>query len=175
MTSFFVTKAKAKAQLVGIKAAMTLLPAPRPTVFSGEGAALKLCQAMATFGHKNVLIVSDKILNNLGVLKPLEARFNELGVKVAIYDGVMPDPTMSITEACLQHYKTAHCDSVLAVGGGSSIDVAKVVALAASTQKTPQQLVGILKGRKASSPLYAIPTTAGTGSEVTVGGPHGDF
>ncbi|MBK6756699.1 MAG: iron-containing alcohol dehydrogenase [Moraxellaceae bacterium] len=169
MTSFFVTKAKAKAQLVGIKAAMTLLPAPRPTVFSGEGAALKLCQAMATFGHKNVLIVSDKILNNLGVLKPLEARFNELGVKVAIYDGVMPDPTMSITEACLQHYKTAHCDSVLAVGGGSSIDVAKVVALAASTQKTPQQLVGILKGRKASSPLYAIPTTAGTGSEVTVG------
>ncbi len=169
MTSFFVTKAKAKAQLVGIKAAMTLLPAPRPTVFSGEGAALKLCQAMATFGHKNVLIVSDKILNNLGVLKPLEAKFNELGVKVAIFDGVMPDPTMSITEACLQHYKTAHCDSVLAVGGGSSIDVAKVVALAASTQKTPQQLVGILKGRKASSPLYAIPTTAGTGSEVTVG------
>ena len=169
MTSFFVTKAKAKAQLVGIKAAMTLLPAPRPTVFSGEGAALKLCQAMATFGHKNVLIVSDKILNNLGVLKPLEARFNELGVKVAIFDGVLPDPTMSITEACLQHYKTAHCDSVLAVGGGSSIDVAKVVALAASTQKTPQQLVGILKGRKASSPLYAIPTTAGTGSEVTVG------
>jgi alcohol dehydrogenase len=75
MTSFFVTKAKAKAQLVGIKAAMTLLPAPRPTVFSGEGAALKLCQAMATFGHKNVLIVSDKILNNLGVLKPLEAKF----------------------------------------------------------------------------------------------------
>ncbi|MCB1659611.1 MAG: iron-containing alcohol dehydrogenase, partial [Pseudomonadales bacterium] len=169
MTSFFVTKAKAKAQLVGIKAAMTLLPAPRPTVFSGEGAALKLCQAIAIFGHKNVLIVSDKILNDLGVLKPLETKLQELGVKVAIFDGVKPDPTMSITQACLQQYKAAHCDSVLAVGGGSSIDVAKVVALAATTGKTPQQLVGILKGRKASAPLYAVPTTAGTGSEVTVG------
>ncbi len=169
MTSFFVTKAKAKAQLVGIKAAMTLLPAPRPTVFSGEGAALKLCQAMATFGHKNVLIVSDKILNDLGVLKPLQAKLQEFGVKVAIFDGVKPDPTMSITQACLQQYKAAHCDSVLAVGGGSSIDVAKVVALAVTTNKTPQQLVGILKGRKASAPLYAVPTTAGTGSEVTVG------
>ena len=167
--SFLLTKVTSKAKLVGIKAAMTLLPAPRPTVFSGEGAALKLCQAMASFGHRKVLIVSDKILNNLGVLKPLEAKLQALGVKVAIFDGVMPDPTFSITEACLQYYKTENCDSVLAVGGGSSIDVAKVVALAASTHKTPQQLVGILKGRKASSPLYAIPTTAGTGSEVTVG------
>ena len=72
MTSFFVTKAKAKAQLVGIKAAMTLIPAPRPTVFSGEGAALKLCQAIAGFGHQKVLIVSDKILNSLGVLRPFQ-------------------------------------------------------------------------------------------------------
>lgn len=167
--SFLLTKVTSKAKLVGIKAAMTLLPAPRPTVFSGEGAALKLCQAMASFGHRKVLIVSDKILNNLGVLKPLEAKLQALGVKVAIFDGVMPDPTFSITEACLQYYHVENCDSVLAVGGGSSIDVAKVVALAASTHKTPQQLVGILKGRKASSPLYAIPTTAGTGSEVTVG------
>ena len=169
MTSFFVTKAKAKAQLVGIKAAMTLIPAPRPTVFSGEGAALKLCQAIAGFGHQKVLIVSDKILNNLGVLRPLEAKLNELGVKVSIFDGVLPDPTFSITEACLQYYKTENCDSVLAVGGGSSIDVAKVIALGATNNKTPQQLVGILKSRKPSSPLYAIPTTAGTGSEVTVG------
>ena len=167
--SFLLTKVTSKAKLVGLKAAITLLPAPRPTVFSGEGAALKLCQAIASFGHRKVLIVSDKILNNLGVLKPLEAKLQALGVKVAIFDGVMPDPTFSITEACLQYYKTENCDSVLAVGGGSSIDVAKVVALAASTHKTPQQLVGILKGRKASSPLYAIPTTAGTGSEVTVG------
>lgn len=167
--SFLLTKVTSKAKLVGLKAAITLLPAPRPTVFSGEGAALKLCQAIASFGHRKVLIVSDKILNNLGVLKPLEAKLQELGVKVAIFDGVLPDPTFSITEACLQNYHLENCDSVLAVGGGSSIDVAKVVALAASTRKTPQQLVGILKGRKASSPLYAIPTTAGTGSEVTVG------
>ena len=169
MASFFVTKAASKAKLAGLKVAMTVIPAPRPTVFSGEGAALKLCQAIAGFGHQKVLIVSDKILNNLGVLRPLEAKLQELGVKVAIFDGVLPDPTFSIAEACLQHYHVENCDSVLAVGGGSSIDVAKVIAIAATNKKTPQQLVGILKSRKPSSPLYAIPTTAGTGSEVTVG------
>ena len=83
---------------------------------------------------------------------------------VAIFDGVLPDPTFSIAEACLQHYHMENCDSVLAVGGGSSIDVAKVIAIAATNKKTPQQLVGILKSRKPSSPLYAIATTAGTGS-----------
>lgn len=169
MTSFLVTKAKAKAQLVGIKTAMTLIPAPKPTMFAGEGASFKLCQAVGDFGHQHILIVSDKILNQLGVLAPLVEKLQASGVKASIFDGVLPDPTLSIVEACLQHYKAAGCDSVLAVGGGSSIDVAKVVALAATNNKTPQQLVGILKGRKASSPLYAIPTTAGTGSEVTAG------
>ncbi|MCB1657488.1 MAG: iron-containing alcohol dehydrogenase [Pseudomonadales bacterium] len=169
MSSFLVTKTKAKAQLVGIKAAMTLIPAPKPTMFAGEGASLKLCQAVGDFGHQHILIVSDKILNQLGVLSPLVEKLQASGVKTTIFDGVLPDPTLSIVEACLQHYKVSGCDSVLAVGGGSSIDVAKVVALAATNNKTPQQLVGILKGRKASSPLYAIPTTAGTGSEVTVG------
>ncbi|PTQ89003.1 iron-containing alcohol dehydrogenase [Agitococcus lubricus] len=169
MTSLFLTKAKAKAQLVGIKTAMTLIPAPKPTVFSGEGAALKVCQAIAGFGHRHVLVVSDKILNNLGVLAPLTQTLESHGVKATIFDGVLPDPTQSIAVSCLQQYKNAGCDSVLAVGGGSSIDVAKVVALAATNNKTPQQLVGILKGRKASAPLYAVPTTAGTGSEVTAG------
>ncbi|MCP5175538.1 MAG: iron-containing alcohol dehydrogenase [Moraxellaceae bacterium] len=148
---------------------MTLIPAPKPTMFAGEGASLKLCQAVGDFGHQHILIVSDKILNQLGVLSPLVEKLQASGVKTTIFDGVLPDPTLSIVEACLQHYKVSGCDSVLAVGGGSSIDVAKVVALAATNNKTPQQLVGILKGRKASSPLYAIPTTAGTGSEVTVG------
>ena len=136
MASFFVTKAASKAKLAGLKVAMTVIPAPRPTVFSGEGAALKLCQAIAGFGHQKVLIVSDKILNNLGVLRPLEAKLQELGVKVAIFDGVLPDPTFSIAEACLQHYHMENCDSVLAVGGGSSIDVAKVIAIAATNKKT---------------------------------------
>ncbi len=169
MSSFLVTKTKAKAQLVGIKAAMTLIPAPKPTMFAGEGASLKLCQAIGDFGHKHILIVSDKILNQLGVLSPLVEKLQASGVKATIFDGVLPDPTQSIAEACLQQYKVAGCDSVLAVGGGSSIDVAKVVALAATNNKTPQELVGILKGRKATAPLYAVPTTAGTGSEVTVG------
>lgn len=167
--SFFMNKATAKAKLVGVKAAITVLPAPRPMVFAGEGSALQLCQALAGFAHKKVLIVSDKILKDLGVLQPLINKLNELGVQVAIFDSVLPDPTESIANKCLQAYQQERCDAVLAVGGGSSIDVAKVAALAATNSKTPKQLVGIFKGRKPSAALYAIPTTAGTGSEVTAG------
>ncbi|KZZ79530.1 alcohol dehydrogenase, partial [Oleiphilus sp. HI0132] len=62
-----------------------------------------------------------------------------------------------------------NCDSVMAIGGGSSIDAAKVIALAASNEVSPRDLVGILKGKKPSAPFFAIPTTAGTGSEATIG------
>jgi alcohol dehydrogenase len=170
MASFLVTKAKAKAQLVGIKAALKLIPSPKPTMFAGENASLKLCKAIGDFGHQHILIVSDSILNQLGVLAPLMAALKAHGVKASIFDGVLPDPTHNIVAACLLQYQKLACDAILAVGGGSSIDVAKVVAVAATSHKSSHDLVGILKSTQAAAaPLYAIPTTAGTGSEVTSG------
>lgn len=147
---------------------IALLPENKPTVFSGSGSSLQLTRAIAQLGAQKVLVVTDKILNELGLIEPIKSSLEAQGVEVVVFDGVEPDPSFKVVDAGLAALKLNQCDTVLAVGGGSSIDSAKVMALAAANDKTPRQLEGMLKARKPSLPLYAIPTTAGTGSEVTV-------
>lgn len=142
---------------------------PRPMTFTGEGSGLQLCENIVNLGLKKVQIVSDKVLNEIGVLAPLAKKLESQGVQTFIFDGVKPDPTHSVCTECIAHFNSNDCDAVLAVGGGSSIDVAKVVALATANNKTSKQLIGLLKGWKAPKPFFVIPTTAGTGSEATLG------
>ncbi|MEC8428268.1 MAG: iron-containing alcohol dehydrogenase, partial [Pseudomonadota bacterium] len=157
-----------KLVMVFTRLLVMLLPENKPTVFSGPGSSLQLADSMAQLGAKKVLVVTDKILVELGLIDPIKARLEEQGVEVAIFDGVEPDPSFKVVDAGLAALKQERADSLLAVGGGSSIDAAKVIALAAGNDKTPKQLEGKFKARKPALPLYAIPTTAGTGSEVTV-------
>lgn len=168
MTSM-ATILRAKAQLVAIKFVTRIVPAPRPLVFVGKDSAIQLCSTINQLGVKRVLIVTDKILEGLGVIQPLEFKFREYGIEPLIFSGVTPDPTVRVIENGVQMLQAQRCDGVLAVGGGSSIDAAKVIALAASNSKSPQQLIGIMKARKPALPLFVVPTTAGTGSEVTIG------
>jgi alcohol dehydrogenase len=160
---------KAKTQLAAVKAITMVIPAPRPLVLVGADSALKLCTTISQLGMKQVMIVTDGVLLGLGVITPIEAEFHKLGVKTTVFAGVKPDPTFQVVHEGLSLLKSSGCDSVLAIGGGSAIDAAKVMALSMSNNKSPEQLVGILKGRKPSLPLFVIPTTAGTGSEVTIG------
>ncbi len=150
------------------KLLVMLMPEYKPTLYSGSGSALKLTESMAQLGSKKVLIVTDKILVELGLVEPIQKSLIKQGLEVVIFDGVEPDPSFKVVEDGLAVLKDNKCDSVLAIGGGSSIDSAKVMALSASNNKSPRNLVGILKGKVPALPLYAIPTTAGTGSEVTV-------
>lgn len=167
--SSLATRIKSKAKLAAIKVAITVLPAPRPIVLLGEDSALRLCTTISHIGIKKVLIVTDGILFKLGVIDPIAAALTDNGVASAVFSGVKPDPTFSVVEQGLAMLKAEGCDAVLAIGGGSSIDAGKVIALSHSNNKHPRDLVGILKARKPSLPLFVIPTTAGTGSEVTVG------
>lgn len=167
--SKLITVLRSKAQLAALKLAVNVLPSPRPIVLLGSDSALQLCRTISHVGAKRVLVVTDAILQGLGVVSPLETKLQEYGIDVVVFSGVTPDPTVRVVEAGLAVLRSGHCDAVLAVGGGSSIDAAKVIALAASNKKEPRQLVGILKARKPSLPLFVIPTTAGTGSEVTIG------
>ena len=167
--SQLMTIVKAKAQLAALKFAMNVIPAPRPVVLLGAHSSQKLCETISHIGAKRVLLVTDAVLFKLGMLTPLVQRLNELGIQTEVFSGVLPDPTLDVVEQGLAQLRATMCDAVLAVGGGSSMDAAKVIALAAGSQKTPQQLIGILKGRKPALPLFVIPTTAGTGSEVTIG------
>jgi alcohol dehydrogenase class IV len=155
--------------IAGLKALVKVLNIPKPTVLTGKDSSIKLCESIANFGLKNTLIVTDKPLYDLGVLDVMLKTLDKMGAKYTLFLDVEPDPTFSVVEKGLVAYRSSNCDSVLAVGGGSSIDAAKVIALAASNGVDPKKLVGILKGKKASAPFFCVPTTAGTGSEVTIG------
>lgn len=167
--SQFATIVKAKTKLAALKVVVAILPAPRPIVLLGAQSSQKLCDTISHIGARRVLVVTDAVLVKLGMITPLLQRLTELGIETELFSGVTPDPTVDVVEKGLAQLRASQCDAVLAVGGGSSIDAAKVIALAAGNQKTPQQLIGILKARKPSLPLFVIPTTAGTGSEVTIG------
>jgi alcohol dehydrogenase len=141
---------------------------PRPTLFVGPGAAVRLCRSMGQFGFKRVVIVTDAVLVRLGLVEPLQRALEAQGIDVAVHDGITPDPTYPVLAAGHDAVKAHRSDAILAVGGGSAIDAAKVIGAMVVTGKTPAQLIGMLKVSKPMLPLFAIPTTAGTGSEVTV-------
>lgn len=159
---------KSLPKLSALRALGLVLSLPRPLVLFGEGSALRLCQSIADQGFRRVLIVSDEVLAGLGTLVPLEQALTARGVRVAIFTGVRPDPTFEVVEAGLAATRAHQADALLVVGGGSAMDASKVVALAATTGKSPRQLVGVLKGRKPSLPLFVVPSTSGTGSEASV-------
>jgi len=154
--------------LLTLKKGIVMAPQPRPAIYVGAGASLDLCKAIGHFGLKNVLIVTDKPLVELGLLNDAIARLNSLGVATHIYDGVLPDPTVHVVSTGLEMLHKQNCDAVLAIGGGSSIDTAKIIALAGANKLSVLECVGLKKGKVPALPLFAIPTTAGTGSEVTI-------
>jgi alcohol dehydrogenase len=141
---------------------------PRPTLFVGPDSALRLCASIGQFGFKRVMIVTDAVLVKLGLVEPLRSALAAQGIDVAVHDGITPDPTYPVLQAGYEAVKAHRSDAILAVGGGSAIDAAKVIGAMAVTGKSPVKLIGMLKVSKPMLPLFAIPTTAGTGSEVTV-------
>jgi alcohol dehydrogenase class IV len=127
-----------------------------------------LCEAIAQMNTRRVLIVTDAMLVEIGLLNDIEAKLNELGVECFIYDGIEPDPTVDQIERGLDMLKERECEAILAVGGGSPIDAAKVIAARATNDKPIRKMEGLFRVFRATLPLYAVPTTAGTGSEVTI-------
>ena len=118
---------------------------------------------------QSVLLVTDSFLHSSGATAGLEAMLSENGVACTVYDGVCANPTVKNVEEALALYHQNGCRCLIAFGGGSSIDCAKAVgARAAYPKRTLEQLKGILRVLRRIPPLVAIPTTAGTGSEVTL-------
>ena len=158
-----------KGYIAGLRALVAVLNIPKPTVFMSKGSSLRLCESVSQFGLRKILIVTDQMLYDLGVLDKMLAELTKLGTSYSLFTDVKPDPTFDVVEAGLKQYRKDDCDAVMAIGGGSSIDAAKVIALAATNEVEPRELVGILKGKVPSAPFFAVPTTAGTGSEATIG------
>lgn len=151
-----------------MKVATFILPFRQPQLFTGAGSSLQLCEAMAKDGHKTVLIVTDAMLVELGLIKPMQDKLDALGITTVLYDGVKPDPTMEQIETGAKLFKDKGCDAILAIGGGSSIDAAKIIAARAKPSLPIRWMEGLFRVLLGIKPLYVVPTTAGTGSEVTI-------
>lgn len=147
---------------------MKFITLPAPLVYTGAGSSASLCRAIAGFGHKRVLVVTDKMLVELGLVAEATAELDKLGVHVAIFDAVLPDPDFAQVDAGIDHCRQHQCDAVLAIGGGSSLDAAKIIALCAGTDQSPRDVLGFFKVSNRGLPNYCLPTTAGTGSEATM-------
>lgn len=145
------------------------LPIPRPTLLVGPGSSGRLGQAVAGFGHTKLMIVTDAMIVQLGLLKSLTDALEAGGAEYAVFDEITPDAPIPLVERAIDFYRAAGCDAIVAVGGGSSMDAAKAVAVAIANPGKPlRKLAGYFKGLRTPVPVYAVPTTAGTGSEVTV-------
>lgn len=117
------------------------------------------------FAPARVLVVTDSILIKLGKLESILASLDEVGIAYRIFDGVIADPPESVILQATEHALQA--DVIIGVGGGSSMDTAKLVAVLATQQQALSEMYGVDNIRCARKPLVQIPTTAGTGSEVT--------
>lgn len=152
----------------GLKVAAYVLPLPKPTLFSGPGSIHELTEAIADLGFKKLLLVTDDGLVKIGMAEQVAESARTRGLDVALYAEVKPDPTYDQVERGLNVYLESGCDAILALGGGAAMDCAKVIAARVTNKKSIKRLAGLFRVWRTPAPLFVIPTTSGTGSEVTV-------
>jgi alcohol dehydrogenase class IV len=142
---------------------------PIPTLLEGENSVLKIPAILTQKGITRVLLVTDKTITNLGLTAPLLQELAESGIETAVFDETVPNPTIDNIEKAVTLYQASCARAIIAFGGGSSMDCAKGVgARIANPNKSIEQMRGLLKVNKPLPLLFAIPTTAGTGSETTI-------
>lgn len=138
-----------------------------PTIRYGEGALACLGETTRALGLHHVLLVTDAGVVRLGIAERARELLHASGVGTTLFDGVDPDPTLLNVEAGLALLRQDGCEGLVAVGGGSSIDCAKGIAVAATHPEPLPGMMGVEKIPRPGLPVVAVPTTAGTGSEVS--------
>ena len=152
-----------------LTSAMYLMPWRQPELLTGPGSIKKLPELIQSKGLHNVLIVTDSVLRKLGVLDSFFSACDAAGLKGVVYDGVEPNPSIENIEAARKLYLDHKCDGIVAFGGGSAMDCAKAAgARVVKPRQSVAKMGGTLRVLKKLPPLFAVPTTAGTGSETTI-------
>ena len=140
-----------------------------PILLKGAGSVRKLAETVRKNGHDSVLVVTDKGLMNLHLLDGMFEELEKCGIKYTVYDGVQPNPTIPNIEEAKALYEKNGCKAIIAFGGGSSMDCAKAAgARVVRPNKPVRKMRGTFGVLKKLPTLYAVPTTAGTGSESTI-------
>lgn len=145
---------------------LPFLPYRQPKILKTDSDVLNV---LNQHGKKNVLLVTDKGIRNLGLTKSLEDAITKANLNLFVFDETVPNPTTQNVDDALKLFNQNKCDCLIAFGGGSVMDCAKAVgARVARPNKTLGQMKGVLKVGKKIPLLIAVPTTAGTGSETTL-------
>jgi len=150
-----------------------ILPIPKPRIESGAGSTSKVAKALQDLGCKKPLVVTDEMLVSNGLVKKCTDSLQGAGLSHAVFKDVVPNPHSELVEAGFTLYQNNGCDSIVAIGGGSPMDVAKVIGAKVCNPKPISQyqgalMVSTLPMAPLPPPLVAIPTTAGTGSETSI-------
>ena len=134
---------------------------------NGSGSALELSTELRRLGVNRPLLVTDPGLMSIGLVQPVIDALEQEGVASVVFDQVREDPPEAVVLAAAELGRGRDIDGVIAVGGGSSMDVAKVVAVLLGGEQQLSELYGVGMVTGTRLPLVLVPTTAGTGSEVT--------
>lgn len=137
------------------------------SIISEVGSTAKIGEIMADMGCKKIAFVTDKIILELGLAQAALDGLKAAGVSVHIIDDVVADPPEEMILKAVEEAKSEGIDGVVSVGGGSSMDTAKLIAVLVGSDQPIEEMygVGLVKGGRL--PMVLSPTTAGTGSEVT--------
>ena len=138
-----------------------------PNLLFEAGAARKIPELVAGLGARTILLVTDRGVRAAGLTRGAEAALAEAGCRVAVFEDVVADPPSHVVEAAAAFARASGSALVLAIGGGSVLDTAKLVAYLARTDESLDAIYGVGLATGSRLPLILVPTTAGTGSEVT--------
>lgn len=136
-------------------------------VVAGPGSIESIAEIVADFGVKRVLIVSDKGVARAGLIEQPKALLEAAGLSVAVIDDTPPEPEVGQVEALFAVAKTHASELVIGIGGGSAMDVAKIIAVLLNNDVALRDLLNKAPIARRGLPTLMIPTTAGTGSEAT--------
>ncbi|MCI7692567.1 MAG: lactaldehyde reductase [Oscillospiraceae bacterium] len=140
------------------------------TSYHGKGALAAVADEAKNRGFKKALICSDPDLIKFGVTKKVTDVLDGAGLAYQLYSDIKPNPTIENVQHGVEEFKNAGADYIIAVGGGSSMDTAKAIGIIINNPEFAdvRSLEGVAPTKKASVPIIAVPTTAGTAAEVTI-------
>ena len=138
-----------------------------PTIITGAGASEKAGEQAKRLGATNALIVTDPGIAKIGYADQIAKNLHNAGIATSTFSDVTPDPTLQNVTDGLKQYRAENCDVIISIGGGSAIDCGKGIAMKLTNDGEFADHMGVDKIPNPGASLIAIPTTAGTGSEVT--------
>ena len=138
--------------------------------YHGKGAIKEIAPIAQSKGWKHIFVCSDPDLIKFGVTSKVTDLLDEANIAYTVYSGIKPNPTIENVVEGVESFKACGADSIIAIGGGSSMDTAKAIGIIIANPEFEdvRSLEGTAPTKNPCVPIIAVPTTAGTAAEVTI-------